>query len=470
MTSRPPQFTYQAYAHHKVATRRKTAVIAPPGSGKTRPIITGIDALGGWECALVTCSGPAIATWKRQIPEWSDHKDVTIVSGSAIERRALWVLAAKQGGIFICNFAVFYRDYEWIRQVPWLTVIADEYHKVMRSHKIHVKSRAGQPPRLKTYGKFKQLTRHVPNMVLATGSLMRRDASSMFTAFQLCDQKLFSSYWRFVKTFCHFDDTGFGRRIFGVRNAQKLRELMDVFFAYIPPEVVADQLPNGRRYGIDVEITPEQKRLYKQLEEDMMVVVEHDGGLNVIMTPTILARMTKQRQLLCCPRILDPNFGMGAGYEAIVDRLDMDDHVAIFVPFRPAVDLIVEDLIMKGYKAWGLYGGTSPEDQKLIIDTVKTHKGILVCTIAYAESFDLETIKNSYFLGYDLSVDQNEQAEGRTRRAISKHEYVSWGYIKTDTMIDEHFLNKLGEDASNVRLVLQRPEGYIRKLLQIAPG
>jgi hypothetical protein len=267
-------------------------------------------------------------------------------------------------------------------------------------------------------------------MVLATGSLMRRDASSMFTAFQLCDQKLFSSYWRFVKTFCHFDDTGFGRRIFGVRNAQKLRELMDVFFAYIPPEVVADQLPNGRRYGIDVEITPEQKRLYKQLEEDMMVVVEHDGGLNVIMTPTILARMTKQRQLLCCPRILDPNFGMGAGYEAIVDRLDMDDHVAIFVPFRPAVDLIVEDLIMKGYKA----------------------------------------IKNSYFLGYDLSVDQNEQAEGRTRRAISKHEYVSWGYIKTDTMIDEHFLNKLGEDASNVRLVLQRPEGYIRKLLQIAPG
>jgi hypothetical protein len=67
-------------------------------------------------------------------------------------------------------------------------------------------------------------------------------------------------------------------------------------------------------------------------------------------------------------------------------------------------------------------------------------------------------------------VDQNEQAEGRTRRAISKHEYVSWGYIKTDTMIDEHFLNKLGEDASNVRLVLQRPEGYIRKLLQIAPG
>lgn len=292
----------------------------------------------------------------------------------------------------------------------------------------------------------------------------------MFTAFQLCDQKTFSSFWRYVKTFCHFDDSGFGRRYYGVRNAQKLRELMDIFFAYIPPEVVADQLPQGRRYGIDVEINDEQKRLYKQLEQDMMIIVENKEGFNIIMTPTILAKMVKLRQLLCCPKILDESFGMGAGYEAIVDRLDNDEHVAIFVPFRPAVDYIVKDLRKKGYMAWGLYGGTSHEEQKAIIETVKGERGILVCTIQYAESFDLETMHNSYFLGYDLTVDQNEQAEGRTRRAISEHEYVSWGYIKTNTPIDEHFLDKLGEDANNARLVLQRPEEYIRMLLQESRG
>lgn len=471
MTNKPPQFTYQAYAYHKVITRRKTAVIGPPGCGKTRPIIEGITELNGWGCALILCTGPAVATWTRQLGTWGDIYDATVVTGDAVKRKAFWCQAAAQkNGVYICNFSVFYRDYDLISDVPWETVIADEYHKVMRSHKIHAKKRAGQPAQLKTYGKFKQMTRHVPNMVLATGSLMRRDASSMFTAFQLCDQKTFSSYWRFVKTFCHFDDTGFGRRIYGVKNAQRLREIMDVFFAYIPPEVVADQLPEGHRYGIDVEIDAEQKRLYQQLEDDMMVVVEHDEGLNVIMTPTILARLVKLRQLLCCPKILDPSFGMGAGYEAILDRLDNDDHVVIFVPFRPAVDYIVKDLRKRGYMAWGLYGGYTHEEHQAIIDTVKGEKGILVCTIAYAESFDLETMNNSYFLGYDLSVDQNEQAEGRTRRAISEHKLVSWGYIKTSTPVDEHFLAKLGEDAHNVRLVLQRPEGYIRKLLGTAPG
>ena len=465
----PAPFTYQKYARQKVVTRKRTAVIAPPGSGKTRPIVEGVNDLGGFEGpVLVVCSGPAIATWVRQIPLWTqcdEYADfIRVVRGNRGDRIDLWEQAAEENyGTFITNFSIFYRDYAFIRKCKWKVVIADEYHKTMRNHKIDTKDKKTGRRRLKTYGMFKQMTRHTEILVLATGSLVRRNASSMFTAFQLVNPFLWSSYWRFVNTFCFVDDSHFGKQIHGVKNAKQLRKVMDEHFAYIPPEVVADSLPEGRRYAVDVELTKEQWKIYKEIDEEMLAII----GDTVVVTPTILSKLVKLRQLIVCPRILDESLGMGANFESIVDRLDNDNHVAIFVPFRPAVDHTVKELRRLGWKnTYGLYGGVGHAEQTEILGHVKATRGILVCTIQYAESFDLETCKTSYFNGYDLTVDQNEQAEGRTRRAISEHEFVTWGYMKTNTSVDQHFLDKLGSDADNARLILQRPDEYIRMLLQ----
>jgi SNF2 family DNA or RNA helicase len=457
----PKPFRYQVYARQKIRERKRTAVIAPPGSGKTRPIIEGVDDLEGFDKpVLILCTGPAIATWKRQIPLWKRDEyikdNIHVVRGDVNDRQDMWERAAvEQFGVFITNFAIFRLDYELIRQVPWNVVIADEYHKCMRSHKVRVKKK------LKTYGMFKMMTRHTPIVVLATGSIIRRNAASMFTAFQAVNPFLFSSYWRFVNTYCHVDDTEFGQQVYGIRNAKALRQLMDDYLVYIPPELAAESLPKGRRYPIDVDLTDEQRKVYRELDKEMMAVV----GDNIVVASTVMGKLTKLRQLLCCPKILDPSLGMGAGYEAILDRLDTDPHVAIFVPFRPACDFVQIDLIQRGFKnVFVLRGGTDHDVQQQLVEKYRDTRGIMICTIAYAESFDLETCKTSYFLGYDLVADQNEQAEGRTRRAISEHAFVTWGYIKTNTSVDWHFLNKLGEDTRTAKLVLQRPESYIQML------
>ena len=465
----PEPFGYQIYGRRKVHERHRTAVIGPPGCGKTRIIVEGLNDLGAFsKLTLVLCSSPAVATWLRQIPLWTSSPEyspfIYQVEGHKGDRMDLWKQAAQTGyGTYITNLNCFYRDYTVIKQIPWVSVVADEYHKTMRSHKVHVKDKTGRP-RLKTYGMFVQMTRHVPNLVLATGSLMRRSAVSMFTAFQSVAPKRFSSYWRYAHKYAYVDDSGFGQQVGGVRNAAELRNLMDEFFVYLPPEVVADALPEGLRYGIDVEPTKEQKRIYRDLERDLMHITP-DG--NVIVSPTILSKIVKQRQLMCCPKILDPSLGMGAGFDAIVDKLDQDPHVAIFVPFRPACDYVKEALEKLGYKhVYILRGGVTPEEQTQIRSEFANHRGIVVCTIDYAESFDLETCKTSYFLGYHLTADQNEQAEGRTRRAISEHEFVTWGYIKTNTPLDLHFLAKLGDDVRNAKLVMGRSDDYIRKITE----
>jgi len=472
MSDLPPEFVYQEHIRNKIVARRKTNVVSVPGSGKTRPIVEAVVELGrlyppGVEVykfpygpILVVCTGPAIATWLRQFPEWGNCSELPdqmyVVRGPKHKRIQLWDQAQEsRGGIYITNFSVFLRDYAYIKPIGWAVIIADEYHRCMRRKKKN-----------RTYAAFLSLSRKVDIVILATGSLMRKHPASMFTAFQIIEPKIFRSYWKFVNTYCIVTDGHFGMEIGGVKNVESLQGIIDTYMAYIPREAVAEQLPDGRRMPIYAEMTSEQAKIYKDLTEDMISILKD----SLIVTPNELAKLLRLRQLLCCPRILDPSLGMGGGFDLIVDKLEEQSHAVIFVPFRPACIYIQYELKLRGYQhVHMIRGGISHDEQTQEINAFKETRGILICTIAYAESFDLETCDTSHFLGYDYSLDVNEQAEGRTQRAISEYEYVTWNYIKYMNTIDEDFLNELTEDMHNVRRVMKRPESLINALKGIRP-
>ena len=465
----PAEFTYQRYAREKIVRLKRTGLLSVPGSGKTRPIIDALVELGMIEPLaehfenryplgpiLIACSGPAIATWLRQLPEWTNtpelKDDITIVRGNKHKRMIMWSAAETSGrGIYLINYSILLRDAEVIKQIPWVAIIADEYHKCMRRKKKN-----------KTYAAFQQMTRHTEVLVLASGSSLRKDPSSMFTLFQLVKPKLFRSYWKFVNTYCIVQEGYYGKEILGPRNVGQFKKIMDRYLAYIPKEVVADQLPEGRRMPLVAEMTRTQGKLYGALAKDMVAWLESG---EIIALPNVLTKILKLRQLLCCPKILDTSLDMGGGFETIVDRVEEDPHCVIFVPFRPACNYVVDELHKRGHKhVYMIRGGITTEQQTWDVNAFKQMRGILVCTIAYAESFDLETCKTSYFLGYDYSLDINEQAEGRTRRAISQHDFVTWHYIKYLDTIDQKFLAELDSDAINVNRVLTRPKELIAAL------
>ncbi len=468
----PAQYVYQEYVRNKIVGRGgRTAVIAVPGCGKTRPVIEALMNLGVLQMGtngkilfprgpiIILCSGPAVSTWRRQLPQWTEDstlgEDIHIVSGIGREKRmALWRRAATQSGIFITNNLVFINDFNVIKQIKWSAAIADEYHKFMRSRKST------------TYNRFKSLALHMDVMILISGSLVSRNAASMFTAFQLCEPPHFRSYWKFVNTYCFVEEGNYGVEVYGTRNLSALHKVMDRYLAYVPEEVVADQLPTGVRQSVYVTMSRQQEKVYNDIAEDMMSVVEESG--EVIIAPTILSMLIKLRQLLCCPRILDPSLGMGGGFELILEALELEPHMAIFVPFRPACVYVRDELRAHGYDVNMIRGGITSNEQEAAVTYFRNTGSILVCTISYAESFDLETCRSSYFLGYDYSLDQNKQAEGRTRRAISEHEFVRWNYIQYTGTIDDELLLHLNENMRNVRRILHRPQAIIDALKGIS--
>jgi len=466
---KPPEYKYQTYIRHKIKTRRgggAIPVIADKGSGKTRPIVEALDEEGVFECnskVLIICSGPAVATWRRELQKWApnllDRTTIHLVRGAAHKRAAIWRDVKDHGGIAVTNASVFRRDIGQVRTIQWEALIADEYHKYMRTGQLKNQSAA--------YKHFKQLARNTPFVIPISGSVVNSSPAGMFTAFQLANQKLFRSYWKFVNTFCMTQMGYYGTEIVGVRNVQALRDLMDRYMAYVPDEAVASQMPKGNRYAIDVEMTPSQAKVYQELVDDMLAEI----GDDLVVAANPLTLLVRLRQLLCCPKIIHPDLGMGGGYEWILDQFESpnEDHpyCVIFVPFRKACEFVVDDLRSRGYHARYLRGGTSPDEQDALVDEFRARSGtgmVLVCTISYGESFDLEKCAQSYFLGYDYDLEQNRQSEGRTRRNISEHKTVHWGYIRYVGTIDDVLLQDMDNKFRMVAQILKRPEAFIKAL------
>lgn len=465
----PPMYVYQHAGKDKIVKRLKTGLVSPPGSGKTRMLLEAFKECGV-ETALIICSGSAVATWKAQIPKWFGDVEVTNVGVGKLkkgqDRINFWssVAAGEYKGFVIITYAIFRQDFVHIygklsrKARQWDALAADEYHKAFRNRKTI------------TFKRFRTLVRAVPIAVPMSGTALGRHPGTLWTLLHLCDPAMFASYWKFVKTFCLTDDSSdMGMRILGPKPSTlpQLRELMDKYLAYIPDEVVADQLPEGKRMAFDVEMTILQGRHYEEMIADMVTIVGEDGpeeDVSIEMASNTLVQQIIVRKLLCCPMLVHKSLGFGGGFEAIVETLEEQPHVIIFVPFRDACDVLADELKRRKFPTEVMYGGLEPDERQARIDRFRFNRGIMVCTIQSAESFDCETCDTSFFLGYIHQLDQLTQAEGRTRRAISAHKFVKWHYVCYRGTVDEAALLGIGESLNNIKRVLERPQEFINNL------
>ncbi|PHR94854.1 MAG: hypothetical protein COA78_31465 [Blastopirellula sp.] len=449
-----------------MALRKATGLIARPGAGKTRMILGALDDQNSTDSPIIiNCSGPAVATWEKEIPKWlgSGHH-IHIVSGlKPAERAKLWDHArtGEANNWFVTNYSIFLRDFDLIYGIGhkkaqhWGANVNDEYHKAFRRRKSQ------------TFAKIKRLTQFMETHISASGSSMGRDPSTLFTLLQMCDRRAFSSYWQFVNTFCLVIDGYAGKQIVGAKPSAipQFKAIIDKYLAYIPDAVTADEQPEGVRRAFDVKMTPKQANIYNQLASEMYAVIDGDET-NVIMTGSKMDLAIKLRKLLCCPRILDPSLEMGGGYDAIVDTLDVQPHIIICVPFRDACDVVAAQLKidLKTEDVFIIKGQIGNDELKKRLSAFRHTKGIIVTTIAAAESWDAETCETTFFLGYDQNTGQLQQAEGRTQRAISTHPYIQWKYVKYAQTIDEATLLDIDKTLTHIASVMSRTDRFINAL------
>lgn len=425
------------------------------GLGKT--IVAGtFRAKAGGGQTHILCTGNAINTWTDEIrdkfkPQYP-HLDWSfrVIEGNATARKKGW---AKKAAITIGPYRSVMGDMikmaEKGAKFPAINVlIGDEI------------SRAFVKADTLTASSMRALYYQVPYKMFLDGTFpVEKGPQGLFAYLQLLDRVTFSSYWRFVNTYCLVIKTHFGDKIVGVKpeKADELKELLygKYLFKRTRKDVTGQQ-PMVQRQKLYVKPSEQQQAVIDQLMESLMYV---DDEGRVIVAPNKMSTIIKMRQLLTCPKILDPSFDIGPGIQEILDHSKHNgiEHYTIFTAFTDGIPHLRKFLETQGMTVSVLQGGITSEEQREQLTRWRQKKGIMLCSIKYAQSFDLSKSSFCYTLGPEWGPKDAEQCEGRLTRSVEFEPINSW-YIAHEGTVEEGLFDILDGKLANRQAIEMSPD------------
>lgn len=431
------------------------------GTGKT---LMGLTAtfLRKPKRVLIACSKNALWTWQKEIEKWYPEYNkpgmYNVVSGTAIGREFLW---QKDALFYVCTYNALRADMDIVEKMDWDVFILDEFHRSgLRQHTIYKKRKTdrhtGKP--IKTLTGFGQLRRlmRIPTIYPISGTVISKGPQDAWPTLHLLDKSTFASYWKFTQKFCEVEEGFFGNELVGAKNTDLLYRMAQHCWYHIPRELAEKELPPLTKQVIPIDMTPVQAKMHEQFERDMYV--ELKSGDFLVSSTTLSAKL-RLRQLLTCPKIIDPDLDdYGAGIQAVQDMISdrENHHVVIFTPFRAGVtyfkEYVRKNITEDVYHIWG---GLELEDLKARVEAWKKSKGLMVCTIQFSQSFELETSQACYFIGCEWDENDNDQASARLRRLISPGPVSAYYFKHNGSIVDERVFEVTQSKRGTCKVTMQ---------------
>lgn len=437
---------FQEPGYGQLVAQKRHLLLYRPGLGKT---VVCTKAMYDLSCRkiLIVCPKNAIKVWENHIRAWFDGLDVVTGkitddtetsfhiwrwrrrSNNAEKRRALWrsIDTGAKVNIWITTYAGFVRDYDHFVHA-YDCIILDEAKRIRDRRSLAFQHL--QPicrAILERNGCIWPLT-GTPGYI----------PDHFWTMFNLIEPKHFGSYWRFVEAFYVTIKGPFGNKeLVAFKNQDSWFDLLRRKASIVTKKDVGHQ--ETIRAAKYAELTDVQAQYLKEYEENMFAVI----GDRIDIAQTSLVQTVKYRQLLCCPAIIDPNFGVGGAIQDLCEGFregDHDPHCVIFVPFTESFGPFIRYLSECGYKdVQTLQGGLDPDEQERRITTWRQSRVPILVSISYAQAFSLEPAEECFFIGRSYDPDENEQAEERLNRLTTPYAVTAHYYLFEGTYDEQQF-------------------------------
>ena len=424
-------------------------IYADMGLGTSLIAIRVYQELLGDSPLLIVATKRAFNTWRRELTKWevATRDEITFVMEQPTKRSVMWRNPTR---VMVVSYETATNDFEHVR------------HYIARS-KIQMvifdEAQKARNKKTKAFLLCNKLSQRIKYTLFLSGTIITRGPQDLWTFLHMCDRKRFASYWRFVNAFCNIIDGPFGREIVGAKNTKALGNELARCLIRIKekdPEVVKARPPLTRDV-LPITVTTEQRHLQEDLIADMYIT-RKDGS--IVASATAAVNIMRMRQLMVCPKILDPTLGYGANIAYILDVMTEDPHIVIFTPFRAAVDFMsqaITETFGADCEPFELLGGTTPDEigeiEEAFGDPLAEHRAC-ICTVAFAESFELPSAKQCYFNGFEWSQILNYQAEKRLHRLTTPHPVNSY-YLVGEGTIEQSVLYVLNKKQHNTNLTMQ---------------
>lgn len=472
-----PLRDFQLVARHRIKQAKRLILSLDKGTGKTLTVLSVFEDpavhknISGFT-VVILCPEKGIGSWLRDIQLFPEHVDkFSVVRGSKGRRGELW--RKPNARYFICTPATFLSDMgiradkklddgnevlaqaivpKWLLQHQADAFVIDEFHRIMRRR---------QSKFFKYAEKASSIVQKVEYLVLMSGSAVSKDPSDLWPALHLVDRKLWSSFWKYVYTWCEVADNGFGKQIVGPKldRTDRWRAAVGPYVFHRTRDMLGDQLPPKSRFTLDVEMEPSQKKLHDTLMFESFAQIGEGEDMDFIFASNTLVRLHKLRTALICPKALSPQLGYGAGIEAIYEDARDSGLTRYFMhtPFKAPIPFLADYLQQQGCRVWTLQGGVGLDEQNRRLEQWRTslvnaepeRPSVLISTTKYAESWECPEASYGYALGYEWDPEDNKQAEDRILRLGKSVAPVFWYYVRHRFAYDEEMLQTLIQKGMN---------------------
>jgi SNF2 family DNA or RNA helicase len=400
------------------------------GVGKT-PETLNIVEKGGFHIPLIVCPNSLRFEWKRQIDEWIEPDICAVCSGDSWMKSRALVESFKQNRKYrIINYEALRNPLiaEMLSHIPFDIIVFDEIHKLRnpktklvegRAKKSNHLERFWEQPKDKEGGTWKFLNQH-PNAIILglSGSPIMNYPNDLYVPLSCVKPEHYPRSiqpWReFMYRYCLWSDSRYGSYIYGTRHLEQLREETSPFIIRRTKKEVLTYLPEKYYRRPSLEMRPDQRKLYDQMETELKILLDTGEPL---WSTNILSLLTRLRQINLDPKILGIT-SSSAKTEFIMDTIEStEDKLVIFSCFEKYIYLL--HLLLPNTPHVMITGQVHPDRRMEEVKKFQEDDSIKLClgTVqAMGEGITLTAASNCIISDRWWNQPTNQQAEDRLHR------------------------------------------------------
>jgi len=401
------------------------------GVGKTPETLQVIEE-GNYKIPLIVCPNSLRWEWKRQIDEWVDNDNSAVCSGGADMKALMLVRSFEENKKYrIINYEALRIPLliEMMSHIPFDIIIFDEIHKLRnpKTKLVEGYSKKNLSIEEVMLGKGKEkeggawnfLNQHNGTVIVGlSGSPIMNYPNDLYVPLSCVRPDTYPrsiNPWRqFMYKYCLWSDSRYGPYIYGTRRLEQLREETSPFIIRRTKKEVLPYLPEKVHRRIPLEMKPDQRKLYNQMERELKVLLDTGEPL---YSPNVLSVLTRLRQINLDPKMLGITCS-SAKTEFIFDTISStDEKLVIFSTFEKYIDLI--HTLLPNTSHVVITGRIHPDKRVENVRKFQEDESIKVClgTIqAMGEGVTLTAASNCLLADRWWNQPSNMQAEDRLHR------------------------------------------------------
>lgn len=500
-------FPHQRAGVAFLRTAHRAILADAPGLGKTRTSVATLRRL--YEegetvfPALVVTVNSAKRSWAREIEEVWPGLTVQVVDGSATQRRKQlktpahiyimnWEALAPHSRLQSYGSTALRRCPECggadpkittakcqvhvkeLNEIPLKSVIADEAHKI-------------KDPATQFSRALKAATGDAEYRIALTGTPIANHPGDLWSILNWLYPDGYPASTKFIDRLLDVSYPVFGGvEILGIKPEAQWEFFggLDPILRRMTKESAGIKLPPKIFERRDVELSPKQKKAYKELEENMVAMLDNGDMLLVDSKLTQMGRLlqfaaaygeveTKQfidkdgeQKTRTLVHLTEPS----AKLDAFMEDMEGfgDESVAVFHPSKQVIDLLAARLDKKGVPYGRITGDESTAHRQVHMDAFQKGKVkyILCTTGAGGISVTLTKASICVRLGRSWSNVDDLQAEDRTHRIGSEqHDSILYiDYVSKGT-VEERVMDALEKKNMSLQEIL-RDEQLMNSILR----